>query len=169
MGEDLEEELEGTEFGENWAKSRREKRTPFVIFSKVHLTIWQLSIKYLLGGKAPINQDNETSVLCVSHIGCKCYTLRVSLSYLTFHLPAQVSVCWQVAQCSYPALPCWSQAVCWSVLFTCQTLAPTSAWRATRVALTRPLPTCWCGVSEITGKGKESSVYCWIPNNNIAL
>lgn len=132
-------------------KMQKEKKKPSVMFSKVLLTFWVLSIKYLLGRKAPISQ------VCVSHDVwvCRCCAFSLSLSYLIFHLPVQVSVCWQVAQCSCPALPCWSQAAYWSVLLTCQMLAPTPAWRATPEALMRPLPTCWCGVSEITWRGRN--------------
>lgn len=118
-------------------------------FSEGLLTFWQLSIKYLLGGNQSRQGDTCTCVSDTLPVNVK---LLVSPWFvLTSHLPVQVSVCWRAAQCSYPALPCWSQAVYWSVLLTCQTLAPTPAWQATPVALTRPLPTCWCGVSEITG------------------
>lgn len=61
--------------------------------------------------------------------------------------PPQASASWLVAQCSCPALPCWSRGASSSAPLASRMLAPTPVWPATPGASTRPRLTWWYGVS----------------------
>lgn len=154
-----------TELGENGAKSRRVKRTPFIIFSKVLLTSWQLSMKYLLGGKAPVNQDKEASVLV-----CQSCCLSMLCSQSLAVLPQLPSICAgeRVLASGSVQLPRFTLLESGSLLVSPAHLSDAGTY------------TCMAsnsrGIDEASAsllvwgesdyrKGKESRVYCCFPYN----